>query len=254
MSMPTFHHKHYHSAHKRLLHDAISHFFDINFPKFFGPDIRNRIAEQLLQLIESQCPDITKIKPGQCVWNAIAIDTRADSEKLRLVPVILTLIDDSDIQRLANGAKLNTVRRDAMARVLDEAYQQGGLLSMRDISLLTWHHISNMTSVRQAWEKEHDMLLPHPGNLHDMGSCITHKTIIVVKAFYEKKDPRQVSRETHHTQKAVDKYLTDFHRVRTCYKQNPDCGFICQVTGMSSYLVKQYIEIIEKYEETGNFA
>jgi len=254
MSMPTFHHKHYDSAHKRLLPEVISHFFNVNFPKFFGPDIRNRVAAELLELIEKNCPDLTKIKPGQCVWNAVAIDTRADSKKLRQVPVILTLVDDSDIKKLANGVKLGIVQKDAIARVLNEAYQQGGLLSMRDISLLTWHNITNATSWRQAWEKEHDKLLPHPGSLQDMGSCITHKTSIVVKAVYEKKDPRRVSRETRHNQRAVDRYLTDFHRVRTCYKQTKDCNFIVQVTGMSRYLVKQYIKIIEKYEETGNFA
>ncbi len=170
------------------------------------------------------------------------------------MPIIITLVSDEDITKLANGVKPSVVKQDAIARVLKEAHQQGALLSMRDLALLTWHDVSTMTSCRQKWGNDNNKLLPHPENLQDMGSCITHKTIIVVKAFYEKKNTTQVAKETCHTQKAVDRYLTDFHRVRTCYLQKPDLNIILQVTGMSPYLVKQYIEIIEKYEKTRNFA
>ena len=61
-------------------------------------------------------------------------------------------------------------------------------------------------------------------------------------------DPQQVARETHHTQQAVDRYLKDFHRVRTGYRAYPDLDFICRVTGMSAYLVQQYVQIIQQYE------
>ena len=46
----------------------------------------------------------------------------------------------------------------------------------------------------------------------------------------------------------MDRYLKDFHRVRTCYQQTTDLDFICRVTGMSLFLVKQYVTLIEKYE------
>jgi hypothetical protein len=249
--------KHFHSAHQRLLQATVAQFFETNFPKFFGPAIRDRIAQQLLELIEAQCPAYTTLQPGQCVWNAVAIETRADSPKVRLVPIILTLVSPDDIRRRAAGEALAQVSSDAIARLLEEAYQQGALLSMRDLGLLTWHVQTTMSTYRQAWETRHARVLPHPGTLQDMGSCISHKTAIVIKAVYERKDPRQVARETHHSQQAVDRYLRDFHRVRTCYRERPDQDFICRVTGMSSFLVIQYLKIIEKYETdplTGNAA
>lgn len=257
MSQPSFAAKHYQSAHKRLLHASVAQFFAVNFPSLFGPAIRDRIATELLERIEAQMPPTAHLRPGQCLWNAVAIETRADSAKLRLVPVVLTLVSAEDITRLAAGTRHAQVAQDATARLLDEAYQQGALLSMRDIGLLTWREESTITTYRHAWEAAHQRLLPHPGTLQDMGTCITHKTAIVVKAVYERKDPRQVARETHHTQQAVDRYLKDFHRVRTCYRRTPEREYICQVTGMSPYLVSQYIDIIEKYEEqplTGNSA
>jgi hypothetical protein len=257
MSIASFANKHYSSAHKRLLEARIAEFFEANFPRFFGSDIRKRIAEQLLNLFEEQLPAYTHLRPGQALWNAVAIDTRADSSKLRLVPVILTLVDDTDITRLAAGESPAKVAEDATARLLEEAYQQGALLSMRDIGLLTWRKGTAISDYRKAWETRHKRLLPHPGTLQDMGTCISHKTSIVVKAFYEKKPPMQVAQETKHTQQAVDRYLRDFHRVRTCYRQMPDMAFICLVTGMSRYLVTQYLDIIQQYEHTpltGNFA
>ena len=250
MSLSSREHKQYHSAHRRLLQASIAQVFATNFPNLFGPEIRARLAQQILDLIEDQCPAMTALRPGQCVWQAVAIETRADSANLRTVRVVLTLVAEDDITRLAAGEARGPIIQAAIARVLDEAYQQGALLSMRDLGLLTWHNESQMTTSRQAWETAHGRQLPHPGTLQDMGSCITHKTAIVVKAIYEKKDTRQVARETHHTQQAVDRYLRDFHRVRLCWRQTADQDFICQVTGMSAYLVKQYLEIIQNNERT----
>jgi hypothetical protein len=248
MSIPSRNQKQYQSAHRRLLSASIGQFFETNFPRWFGPEIRQRVAQQLLDLIETTCPALTALRPGQCVWQAVAIDTRADSAKLRLVPVVLTLVDEDDITRLAAGESRSTINQAATARLLDEAYQQGALLSMRDLGLLTWHAEGQMTQYRKAWETAHGRPLPHPGNLQDMGTCISHKTSIVTKTVYEKKDPCQVARETHHTQSAVDRYLRAFHRVRTCYEQTPDQDYICQVTGMSAHLVSQYLNIIQTYE------
>ena len=240
--------KHYTSAHKRFIQASISHFFDENFPRTFGPAILDRIAKEIISLVESQMPPTEYLRPGQCVWNAVSIETRPDSAKVRFIPVVLTLFDNSDIARLAGGESICQVAQDATARILQEAYDQGALLSMRDVGLLTWRDGSVVSQWRKRWEEKNQEILPHPGSLQDFGSCLTHKKAIVVKAVYEKKDTRRVALETKHTQKAVDRYLKDFHRVRTCYQQNLDMEFTSQVTGMSRYLVNQYLEIIEQYE------
>lgn len=241
--------KHYSSARHRFLEAAIARFLDESFPRFFGPEIRQRMAVKLIELFEQQAPDTTTLRPGQCLWNAVAIETRADHPRCRLVPVVLTLVDDTDVARLAAGETLTAVAQDATARVLQEAYAQGALLSMRDLALLTWRRDSTVGCFRQAWEHRHAQVLPHPGSLQDMGTCLTHKVAIVVQVVYEHQDPRQVARATHHSQQAVDRYLRDFHRVRTCAQQHPDKAFICQVTGMSPRLVQEYLDIIAQHEQ-----
>jgi hypothetical protein len=236
--------RHYGSARKRFLESSIERFLDTEFPRTFGPVIRHKMAQQIVQLVDRQLPAKDHLRPGQCVWNAVSIRTRADSPNCRLVPVVLTLIDPSDVEQLAAGTPMSAIAQKAIARLTIEAFQQGALLSMRDIGLLVWREISTISRYRQTWEARHQTSLPHTGSLQDVGTCISHKTTIIRKVVYEGKDPRRVSQETKHSQRAVDRYLKDFYRVKTCYQHHPDSDFITRTTGLSKYLVNQYVQII----------
>jgi len=239
--------KHYKSAHKRFLKTAIENFFKTEFEKSFGPNIRSFIADELIKIFKENNRDINTIKPGQVLWNAIHKDTRADSKNMKLVPVLLTLVNDDDISKLENGLKISEHKQNVVARIIKEAYNQGALLSMRDVGLLLAMSFSNATYIRKSYEKKHKVELPHPGNLQDMGSCITHKNQIVYKHVVEKKDPLTVAQETNHTINAVDNYLSDFNRVKTLYLDGKDQGYISVVTKLSINLIAQYVNIINQY-------
>jgi len=99
--------------------------------------------------------------------------------------------------------------------------------------------------MRIRYEKEHNCTLPHTGLLHDIGSGLSHKAVILRKVILEKKDPADVARETNHSQKAVDRYLNDYHRVKTAYNHQPDIDYVHLVTDLSIHLIKQYMEIID---------
>jgi hypothetical protein len=239
----------YNSAKQRFLKSVIENFFACEFPRFFGPIMRQKLAEQLLIIFEDLYPQKSRIKPGQVLWNALDKNTRATSPKRSYVPVVLTLISPEDIDRLTQGASMLEITRSAIARIIQEAYSQGGILSTRDIALLLLRDPSYVSALRIYYEKEHNCQLPHTGLLHDMGSGVSHKALILRKIIIEKKDPADVARETNHSQKAVDRYLYDYHRVKTIYEHNHDIDFIHQVTALSKYLIKQYLEIIA-YENT----
>lgn len=239
--------KHYKSAHKRFLKPAIENFFKTEFSKSFGPSIRSFIADELIKIFESNNRDINSLKPGQVLWNAIHKDTRADYDNMKIVPVVLTLVNDGDITKIENGLKVSEHKQNVVARILKEAYEQNALLSMRDVSLLLVISDSYATTIRKSYEKKHNIELPHPGNLQDMGSCLTHKYQIIYKCVVEKKDPMVVARETNHSLKAVDHYLKDFNRVKTLYLDGKDKDYIHLVTKMSLGLIAQYVNIINQY-------
>ncbi|MFC1853932.1 DUF1670 domain-containing protein [candidate division CSSED10-310 bacterium] len=249
MFAPPQSYKHYNSAKKRLLHGALEQFFGTELPAVFGPLLRKRIVDEIVDIVDKMTPQKDNLRPGQIVWNAVSIDTRPSDPNCKFVPVILTLIDHDDIEDLASGEKMTTIAQNAIARISKEAEQQGAYLSMRDIGLFSWRQNSNISSYRKSWEQKHDAVLPHIGSKQDFGTCLTHKEIIIKKVVLDKKDPRIVAKETNHSQRCVDRYLKDYNRVKTCCLQNKELWFIQNATGLSKGLILQYLRIIEKNEK-----
>ena len=225
-------------------------FFARECPRFFGPVLREKIADELLTLFESLSPEISRVKPGQILWNALDQNTRGDSAKRKYVPVILTVISEKDVQLLIEGVHMSKIAENAVARMIREAYSQGGILSSRDLGLITLRHPTTSSAIRKRFEEHHGCTLPHTGALHDMGSTVSHKTIIVRKVILEKKDPAAVARETNHSQAAVDRYLKDYHRVKMLHRLNYDVGFINLSTQIAKHVIVQYLDIIKKEQDS----
>lgn len=243
----------YQSAHDRFLIPAIANFFSKEFPGFFGPIVRLNIAQSLVAIFESLYQENSRIKPGQLLWNALDKNTRGDSPKRKYKPVILTIVSDQDITDFQMKKPVRQIRENVIARITQEAYQQGGILSARDISLILLQNNAYVSHSRIEYEKKNNTILPHPGVLHDMGSTISHKKQIVYKYVVEKKSPVVIARETNHSQLAVDRYLKDFQRINYLANEGKDILTIHQLTKIAKPVINQYLEIIEQYvKETKN--
>ncbi len=239
--------KHYSSAHDRFLKPAIVNFFKREFCSLFGPIVRENIADAIIDLFNSLCPESSRLKPGQIIWNALDKRTRADSEKRRYKSVILSLVTDDEVSMFEKNCSIKEIRQNVMARMIKEAYQQGAVLSTRDLSLLSVSSAAWLSQQRIEYEKQNQTILPHTGVIHDMGTTLTHKRIIIYKHVVEKKDPSIVARETNHSQASVDKYLKDFNRVKTLVNDNKDIEFIHHTTNIARPVIRQYLQIINNY-------
>lgn len=239
--------KHYSSAHDRFLKPAIVNFFKREFCGLFGPIVRENIADAIIDLFNSLCPESSRLKAGQVIWNALDKRTRADSEKRRYKSVILSLVTDDEVSMFEKNCSIKEIRQNVMARMIKEAYQQGAVLSTRDLSLLLVSSAAWLSQQRIEYEKQNQTILPHTGVIHDMGTTLTHKRIIIYKHVVEKKDPSIVARETNHSQASVDKYLKDFNRVKTLVNDNKDIEFIHHTTNIARPVIRQYLQIINNY-------
>lgn len=239
--------KRYHSAHERFLKPAIVNFFAREFQGAFGPIIRGNIADALINLVNEVYPETSRIKSGQILWSALDKNTRGDSPNRRYKAVVLTIVSDEDISMLEKGTKSSEIRQKVIARIINEAYQQGGILSMRDIGLMMVTSPNIVSIERIKYETKNQVVLPHTGVLHDMGSSITHKIQIVYKYVVEKKDPVKIALETNHSPAAVDRYLKDFNRVKTLMYENKDIEYISLVTNIAKHVIKQYQQLINDY-------
>jgi hypothetical protein len=245
---PAYNQKHYRPALKRFLLPILSALFQRELTRL-GPMLAGRLAAEVLCLFEALCPAPEHLRPGQLLWTVPDRNSSPRSRHRPLIPVILTLTNPEDVQRLAQGATVPQNLPHALARLFREAHAQGGLLSVRDAALFLHRTQADISRHRQCYEQQHDCILPHPGSLQDVGSTVSHKAQAVRKAIFERKDPATVAREINHAQSSVDRYLRDYHRVKTVHAVNPDPGFIHQCTNIPKHVVRQYIKLIEQEKQ-----
>lgn len=250
MLAPSYGISQYNSAKQRFFKPSVVRLLMQSFPAFFGKMIAEKFADEIIRLFEQLHPERDFLNPGQIMWNALDKNTRGNSPNRRFIPVTITLVNEQDIEKLTQGTPHSEVRQLAMARMFKEVYAQGGVLSSRDLSLLTLANPRAISKARMAYEKQTGLPLPHPGVLHDVGPCVTHKRQIVYKVIVEKKDPAMVAQQTNHSQPAVDRYLQDYHRVKTVFQTKEDLDYIHLVTNISKNVIKQYIELYQQFEQS----
>jgi hypothetical protein len=237
----------YSSAMDRFIQPALMNFLKSEFPSIGGEKVRKLFVEELMNILDRFYYSKEKIKLGQMRWLAISKDTRPTCDNPKFFPVTLTLISEVDIEKFCNGVNREEIVQDIMARLLTETYEQGGLLSMRDLSLIICYDQSYLSQLRLKYEKRKGTILHFTGYDQDMGTAISHKTVILRKIFLEKKDPVQVARETNHSPEAVERYCLDFNKMKWCTENGMSKQEIMAVTGMSVHLIDEYIKIIEEH-------
>ena len=242
--------KHYKSAHNKFIVNILEQFLYKQVPQVGGKELRVILSKKILELIDKYMPNIQRVEPGQMVWTTVDKSTRSDSKKVKLNPVILTLVNDEDIACAETGKMtLPQMQPDTIARITNEAYKQNSLLSMRDIALIFKKTPSTISIIRKKYEERENVVLPTVASLQDVGSGITHKGMILRKILIEKKDMVKVREESKHTQGAIDRYLKDYRRVEILFDDNKNTQFIERVTGMRSFLIKQYREIYDEHKK-----
>ncbi len=113
--------KRFNSAKVRFLKGILDNFFKTKFPKLIGAILRDKLTDELINILDKMLPLKDHLKPGQVIWNVVDIRTRADSKNPKFVPVILTLINEQDIEKLTNGTPMSAIRDHAMDRIHNEA-------------------------------------------------------------------------------------------------------------------------------------
>ena len=167
-----FYKKRYKSAEQRFLKPTLVRFFMQEFPRYFGKKTTENIVDEIIKIFDRLHPHKERMMPGQIFWQALNKNTRAGSKNVKFTPVILTLVNQEDVDRCAKGDKISVIARQALARMINEAYQQGGILSSRDLALLTLRGSSWVSSMRIKYEQEHQVILPHTGSV-----SYTHLTL-----------------------------------------------------------------------------
>jgi hypothetical protein len=236
----------------KTLRQTLIRFISREFPRLGGPWVIELFVDKLLELVDTYRIERGRLKPGQTVWQAVAVDERSyyrkPMTKTRQVPVVITIANQQDIEDLRTGVKWTRVLQRALVRAANDAYAQGGVLSCTDLALLFNHSAGRIAALIRAYEAETGEIVPRRGNIHDMGRTLSHKWIICRKAYLEGKLTPTIAREAFHSPEAVDNYILGLARVYFATVQQgmtpQQAAFALQ---QSLYLVEEYVEMIEEF-------
>jgi hypothetical protein len=237
---------------RKTFRSVLCHLLQTEFPGVFGPAITQLFADKIDALYERFHPPRSRIKAGQVLWAAVAIDDPPNRDKrienTRLVPVVLDLVTPEDIDSAIIRGRSAQIRGGRILRLFRQAYEQGGVLSYADVCFLVHVGLSTITKVVHAEQAATGRIVPCRGTIHDMGRSVTHKAIICYKRLVEKKSTSQVSQETFHSPEEVEHYVQTLRRVQICHDSGMDLDDIAQATGHSKMLVKEYLDLIEQFQ------
>jgi len=230
---------------------ALCSFLEAEFPQMAGTSTRLMFANMINLMVNNFFPKAENLRPGQTPWTTIDKNEKGSYGKSiknsKLVPVVLTVIQDSDILERAKGKKLKEIKQEAAIRIATEAYEQGGCMTNAEIAILLKISANTVSKYIKDWELEHKVVVPRRGSIHDMGPTLTHKRIIIHKLFIEQKSVEQTSRETYHSLYAIERYISTFRQIMLCKDNHMNTDEVAFAIGKSKRLVKEYELIIDGY-------
>ena len=248
-SSPGFHP--YDASNRKTFHSALCHLLQTEFPGIFGPAITRLLADKIDELYERFHPPRSRFKLGQLFWAGVAIDDPPSQNKriedTRLVPIVLDLVTPRDIEEAKIKGMRSQTRRTKIVRLFRQAYEQGAVLSLADVSLMIHVNFSTLSRLVLDHERETGETVPRRGTIHDMGRSVTHKAIICYKRLVEQKPTSQVAQETYHSAEEVESYVQCLRRVQLCRDSGLSPEETAQATGHSLSLVQEYLELIKEF-------
>lgn len=198
-------------------------------------------------LVSTLDDDQHHIHSGQLVYMAVPVDEYPKRGKAiaqtRLKPVVLSFIADEDIEHIAHGFDSKSLRKKRLIRWVDEAFDQGALLTQLDLAMLLGVTEAVVSQYVNEIQKE-GRLLPTRGNIHDLSGAITHKREIIT-LFLEGYFTPEIAMKTKHSNEAVDRYIRDYQRVQILWQNNiTNLDQITQLTRLSKRVVQQYVDLL----------
>ena len=248
----------YESIPKRNYFNAIVKLLEEEYKMVGSHKVIKMIAEDIEQLHKEFYPEIERRSMGQIVWQTTAATEKKPSygkraEDYKVKTVILPLVTKEDIeQRMRSFYGKESYKKqeerdiEVMARLVNSAYEQGGLLSGAEISVLINRSLTTIGRYIAKYHKTHKDILPTKGMILDQGSKPTHKASII--NLYEQGYPEiDIARITNHTIESVGRYIKSYKNIKLLMEKGFNLMEMVRVSGMGRSTIIQYRELVELY-------
>ena len=201
-------------------------------------------------------PLLEPLKPGMVRHCCVASDEGPGKplSKCRMVTVTLTLFDEQDTKHLHSSSGKNMsveMRQRRLARIAEEAREQGGYLTQEDLALLVMCDVRTVRRDIKAL-KQRNIVLPTRGQQQDIGPGVSHRAQ-AVRLWLEGKEPLEVARAIKHSLAAVESYLEKFKRVAYLSRKGLDVFENALTIGISVASARTFYELYENYKDLAFF-
>lgn len=242
----------YASIAKRSFESALMRLLHEEYRFLGGPRIMQMLVEDVQELIKEYYPATEQMASGTLVWTCTADEGKKaivgkPTEEYKTVTVRLPLVTKDDLEgRTERREGKQDREKRQVVRLLKAAAEQGGLLTLAELSAITNCNYAQVGRYVQEWQAETGELLPLKGYKMDQGASPSHK-VEIVRLFEQGKEPPDIAHETGHDLKSVERYLKDYERVRLLLKSGNDEHAISLMIGRGRKVVLEYIQIARQY-------
>jgi hypothetical protein len=242
----------YASIAKRNFASALSRLLAEEYRFLGGPRIVRLLVEDVQALIAEYYPETSQMSSGSLVWTCTADDGRKaqagkPTEAYPTVTVRLPLITQEELDSRTgqqNGA--HEREKGQVVRLVKAAAEQGGLLTIAELSVIVNRSYEKVRQYVQEWQAETGELLPLKGYRMDQGAKPTHKADIV-RLFEQGQKPPDIARRSGHSLKSVERYLQDYERVKLLLKSGHDANAISLMINRGRSVVLEYMKLAQEY-------
>lgn len=221
-----------------------------------GPRVLDLVVHTISEIAQEYFVPKEYMGSGDLLWTAVTTDMRNASSKMEDAQkkvVRLPIVDHEKIMGLIERTPIREIKKKMVAKMAKAAYEQGTTLSSSDIAAIMNCSPSTVSKYSREIAEEQEEPLPLRGFVHDIGPSLSHK-ITVVRAYLQGKTGNAVAKETRHSLQACGRYVKGYEKVRIAKKYCDDLTEIAFVTGQSKRLVKEYIFLMEQFQnQTKNY-
>ncbi len=192
------------------------------------------------------------VRAGQLAITAVSADEPGHKPlgRCKMVPVILTLYaGEEDFQyRLAQGANGATaLRRRQIARMAQEALDQGALLTAEDLAFRIFNcGLRTISRDLKALSAE-GVVVPLRSQQKDAGRALSHR-VQAVELYLQRYTFTQIGRRIYHSLPAIANYVVTFALVVAHTRDGHSVDEIAFLMQVSNTLVRQYQELYQRYD------
>jgi transcription initiation factor IIE alpha subunit len=238
------------AAIERLVAKTADHLFLYELIADF--ELSPREAQAILETAKVHLqpgPGAGVVRPGQIKVVVTSVEAQhgrplLDTDRCEVVVTVDAGADDLAIRQSRGPIAL---RRARIQRLVDEALDQGGLLTEEDLARLLHVHARTIRRdvkvLRQAGK-----VVPTRGHHQDIGRGQSHKEPIVEKHL-QGHGYHEIARQTGHSLDAVQRYLQTFGRVVYLCHQGLEPHEIAFLVGHSLAVVEQHLALYDRFRQ-----